>query len=225
VIKALRVNAVSLANNHSANAGKDGLANTRKVLEAEKIAAIGGPGDADTGRTASFTGQNLTLHVIGVHTLASHPDLTAVIKDLKKTANDRVLVMPHWGAEYKTVHGSSQAADAHAWVDAGADLVIGAHPHVVQDSETYKGVPIVYSLGNFIFDQWFSVETQRGMLVGGEFTDQGLRLFGLPVGIKDSQPYLLKGEEKKQRLERIYEPLAQFRRETPLGTELFFPVD
>ena len=223
VVKALHVNAVSLANNHSLNAGQAGLENTRSVLTAAGVTPVGGPSDVDTVKALTISGQGISLHVITVLTLDSNPDLSSLIKSLKQTASDRVLVFPHWGVEYQTTHSSGQASQAHAWIDAGADLVIGAHPHVVQDSELYKGVPIIYSMGNLIFDQGFSVETQRGMLVGGEFTDQGLRIFGLPVGIKSSAPSLLTGAEKATRLSRIYDPLKSSLRTTETGTELYFP--
>lgn len=224
VVTGLNLNAVSLANNHSLNAGKSGLANTEKVLSDAKVTPIGGPSDSDTVKTATFTGQTINLHVITVHTLSSNPNLTTLIQSLKKTDNDRVLIFPHWGTEYATKHSSSQASQAHAWVEAGADLVVGAHPHVVQDAEVYQGVPIIYSLGNFIFDQWFSVETQRGMMIGGEFSADGLRLFGLPIGIINSQPYLLSGAEKLERIDRIYSPLSEYVRSTPAGSELYFPL-
>ncbi len=223
VAKALGVNAVSLANNHSANAGKAGLANTREVLTAAGIAPIGGPADSDIDKTFSVTGKGLILHVIGVHSLGGSPDLFALIASLKKSPTDRVLVFSHWGAEYQTAHGATQEELAHDWVDAGADLVVGAHPHVVQDAEVYKGVPIIYSLGNFIFDQWFSTETERGMLLGGEFTNDGLRLYGLPIGINKARPYLLAGTEKATRLERIYQPLTEYMRDSEQGQEVFVP--
>lgn len=216
----LGLNGVSLANNHSANAGKKGLDTTYAMLDGAKIAAIGGPSDTYVARTASFTGQNLTLHVIGVHLLATTPDLTAQIQNLKKDPTNRVLIFPHWGAEYKAVHGKSQEVQAYSWIDAGADLVIGAHPHVIQDAEVYKGKPIFYSMGNFVFDQTFSKETQEGLLIGGSFSDEGLRVFALPVGVEKYKPYLMEGDRSEVILENLYASLTEFRH----GTELFFPL-
>jgi poly-gamma-glutamate synthesis protein (capsule biosynthesis protein) len=72
---------------------------------------------------------------------------------LAKNANaDAIFVMVHWGVEYTAVPSARQKEWGRVFIDAGADAVIGGHPHVVQPSELYKGRPIVYSMGNFIFD-------------------------------------------------------------------------
>lgn len=73
-----------------------------------------------------------------------------------------MIVNIHFGTEYQKKHNKTQENIAHTLVDNGAAIIIGHHPHVVQDSETYKGVPIYYSLGNFIFDQPFP-ETLEGL--------------------------------------------------------------
>jgi poly-gamma-glutamate synthesis protein (capsule biosynthesis protein) len=70
-----------------------------------------------------------------------------------KERTDLVIVSPHWGVEYEAQARNSQVILAHRMVDAGADMVIGHHPHVIQNYEVYNGKPIFYSLGNFIFDQ------------------------------------------------------------------------
>jgi poly-gamma-glutamate capsule biosynthesis protein CapA/YwtB (metallophosphatase superfamily) len=64
-----------------------------------------------------------------------------------------VVVVPHWGVEYDSQQNSEQTLWAHIFIDAGADAVVGGHPHVVQPTETYKGKSIVYSMGNLIFDE------------------------------------------------------------------------
>ena len=78
---------------------------------------------------------------------------------------DVVVVSFHWGEEYKTVHNQHQETIARAALDAGADMIAGHHPHVRQDMATYDGKTVVYSLGNFIFDQSFSKETMTGLSV------------------------------------------------------------
>lgn len=95
--------------------------------------------------------------------LASDPDLEEIIKNAKKKC-DVLIVSFHFGEEYKLIHNERQKNLAHTAIDNGADIIIGHHPHVVEDIEEYKGKPIVYSLGNFIFDQNFSKDTMRGML-------------------------------------------------------------
>ncbi len=218
----LKLNAVSLANNHTANQSKMGLATTRELLERANIKWIGGPGDTDTVNVGTFEGHNRTLKVIGVHTLYGTPDLTGLIKELKQDSKNRVLVFPHWGTEYMYKHGSSQEAAAHAWIDAGADIVIGAHPHVIQDSELYKNKPVIYSIGNFVFDQTFSTETQQGLLIAGKFDDDGLDLFALPIQATKYQPALMRGSGKQAILDKLYGPFTGQMQKSEAGTLLHF---
>lgn len=89
---------------------------------------------------------------------------------------DLVVVSFHWGDEYQTKHNQKQEQFAKAAIDAGADLIIGHHPHVVQEVEQYKDGWIAYSLGNFVFDQNFSKETTQGLVLkvkisGGKITN------------------------------------------------------
>jgi gamma-polyglutamate biosynthesis protein CapA len=86
------------------------------------------------------------------------------VKLLKNKA-DYLVVLPHWGIEYQSKASLSQERLAKKLIDAGADLIIGSHPHVIQNYEIYNNKPIFYSLGNFIFDQYFSLETQKGLAV------------------------------------------------------------
>ncbi len=94
--------------------------------------------------------------------LAGDPNLATIITNAKKQV-DVLAVSFHWGNEYSPAN-SHQEKIAHAAIDAGADIVIGTHPHVMERVEEYKGKLIFYSLGNFIFDQSFSPHTMRGMV-------------------------------------------------------------
>lgn len=93
--------------------------------------------------------------------LASDPNLGEIVKNAKASA-DYLVVSVHWGDEYKP-HNARQEFLAHNLIDAGADIVAGHHPHVAQDVEAYGKGLIIYSLGNFVFDQYFSEETMQGM--------------------------------------------------------------
>lgn len=95
--------------------------------------------------------------------LASDPNFSNIIKQAK-TSCDVLIVSFHWGEEYQP-HNARQSKLAHLAIDSGADIIVGAHPHVAQDIEIYKNKPIMYSLGNFIFDQYFSPETMQGLVV------------------------------------------------------------
>src|SRR3989344_2103176 len=99
-LKFLRVNAVSLANNHTANQGKQGLADTRNLLEEAGIKSIGGPGDRDIPKVGIFTGQDMNLIVIGVHTLYGPPDISDVIRQYKQDPETRILFFRNGGTEY-----------------------------------------------------------------------------------------------------------------------------
>lgn len=96
--------------------------------------------------------------------LASDPDFDSIIKNAKSQVDDLVVSF-HSGIEYQTVHNTRQEQIFKRAVDDGADIVVGAHPHVGEDIQTYKGITMMYSLGNFIFDQSFSKDTMQGLFV------------------------------------------------------------
>ncbi|MFY9589027.1 MAG: CapA family protein, partial [Actinomycetota bacterium] len=119
----------------------------------------------------------------------SDEDLAAVVGDVKRARKlaDVVIVYPHWGQEYVAKPNADQIRVAHALIDAGADMLIATHPHWVQGAEVYKGHLIAYSLGNFVFDQTWSTETQEGAAL--QLTFWGPRLVGasfVPVRIEDA---------------------------------------
>lgn len=106
--------------------------------------------------------------------LASDPRLPEIIRTAKSKC-DVLIVSYHWGIEYKKIHNMRQEVLAHIAIDNGADMVVGHHPHVMEDIETYNGHPIVYSLGNFIFDQYFSKDTMEGMVFTATFTGNTIK--------------------------------------------------
>ena len=87
----------------------------------------------------------------------------SAIKQLKIA--DMAIVSMHWGEEYQLRSNKFQQEIGRALVEAGADIIIGHHPHVIQEIERYKNGWIAYSLGNFIFDQNFSEETMKGLML------------------------------------------------------------
>jgi poly-gamma-glutamate synthesis protein (capsule biosynthesis protein) len=106
---------------------------------------------------------------------------------------DFLIVFQHWGVEYQTVESSHQQALARAAIDAGADLVVGAHPHVIQPHEIYKSKPIIYSLGNFVFDQMrgvaavgnvLALTVQRSRLLDWKLQSARIGDFGQPDWIQ-----------------------------------------
>ncbi len=104
--------------------------------------------------------------------LASDPNFSQIISEAK-TKVDVLVVSFHWGDEYKA-HNIRQEKLAHLAIDSGADIIAGGHPHVAQDLETYNDKLIIYSLGNFIFDQYFSKETMQGLVVQTTISKDGV---------------------------------------------------
>ena len=94
--------------------------------------------------------------------------------ELIKTSDpqiDILIVMPHWGEEYKDIANKFQVDAAHRMIENGADIIVGSHPHWVQNYEEYLGKLVYYSLGNFIFDQSWSEETKKGLVVKMTFDE------------------------------------------------------
>ncbi len=90
--------------------------------------------------------------------------ISTAIKTARDNGADIVVVMPHWGVEYSLKQSPRQVEWGRFFIDSGADAVVGGHPHVVQPTETYNGKPIVYSMGNFIFDG-MSGDALKGQMI------------------------------------------------------------
>ncbi len=159
---------LSLANNHGNNFGQAGLDQTRKFLDTAGIHYFGDPGNIQGFLSVTTSYHNITLGFVGYHQLIEK-GFEKVIAEIQRIRPevDVLIAMPHWGIEYVTNTPSYlQKKEGHEMIDAGVDIIIGAHPHVIEPIEIYKEKVIFYSLGNFIFDQYFSEETQTGLAVG-----------------------------------------------------------
>jgi len=220
---------LSLANNHTPNLGIQGLADTFDYLSKVGIAYVGGGRNAveankpiyitRKGITFAFLAYNDTDVVpayyeatdtrAGTAFMRSEKMIVAV-KEAKQKAKF-VIVSMHAGNEYTDRPNDSQMSFAHQAIDAGAELVIGHHPHVVQPIEKYNRKYILYSLGNFIFDQNQSDEVKQGLAIKILFNGNGVRQISFyPVLIQDfSQPKFLEGDEMRQVLARLRYPFAE----------------
>ncbi len=160
---------VTLANNHTYDFGKEGFDNTRSVLEKSGILSSGHPKKVDADYVVKFHNGDVDISFVSFNAFDPAFPRDAAIKLVQtlKESGDAgyILVNIHWGTEYSDYSNSDQQTLAHDLIDAGADTIIGHHPHVTQEKEIYKGKAIYYSLGNFIFDQYFSPRTQHGLLV------------------------------------------------------------
>ena len=203
VLKWIGVGAVSLANNHTNNAGTSGFASTKKMLDKSGIKYFGLPEGYTEASVLRIDGE-VPISIIGIMTLENFDQaaLEAKIK-AEKAAGQFVIVYPHWGTEYAPKHSASQKQMAKGWITAGADLIVGSHPHVTQDFEIIDGKPVIYSLGNFVFDQFFSEETQQGLVLAGTITKEKITLTFLPTKEKLVKPELMRGSEKTNKLKTI----------------------
>lgn len=208
------IDVVSLANNHIWDYGRRAFIDTYEVLEKNGIGAAGaGPDYAwahrpvvrSVGATdiAYLAYTNLLPKWLGLASstpAAARYDDETLRNDIAKAKEeaDVVAVSFHWGDEYETVHNAEQERVAKLAIDAGAKIIVGHHPHVVQKVEEYNGGLILYSLGNFVFDQNFSKDTKRGLAV--EVRLSGEEIVGFTkkevAFTKDFQPYFV--EQQKQ---------------------------
>lgn len=160
------INVVSLANNHILNFGKDGLEDTKRYLDNSNILYTGVDNLAvkeikDT--TFGFLGFDFTVNV------PTQKDWDLIKESDSKV--DVLIIGVHWGEEYKEKANNNQRAWARKMVENGADVISGHHPHWVEDYEYINGKPVYYSLGNFVFDQMWSEETKKSLLVKLTFED------------------------------------------------------
>ncbi len=178
---------MGLANNHTYDQGIPAFLDTMRYLHEDGLEFFGHPMEA----RPEYVLKHGDINFIGFHDTFQgdfiEEDALAVITDTA-SADTFDIVSIHWGPEYALTSAEVQQELGHKIIDAGADLIIGHHPHVVQEIEEYEGKLIFYSLGNFIFDQYFSPDVQEGLTVGIEFTDDGVMYRLIPVIIDKSQP-------------------------------------
>jgi len=213
---------VSLANNHTLDFGREGLADTLRHVRAAGVRTVGAgptPEEAPALEVLSVRGLRVGfLAFLGMfppilqpvrgapHVAMAYP---STVRDTVREAAKRcdvLVVSLHAGREYSFRRSARQQQIARAAVDAGAHLVIGHHPHVVQDTEVYRGTPIVYSLGNFVFDpspRFLRDGGRRWSAMLEADLEQGRvrrwRLVGLRI--VDRQPRLAAGARKGQKAE------------------------
>lgn len=160
------VNVVTIANNHAGNYGVEGIIETKKTLTEYGVDYTG------DGNLATKEVKGVKFGFLGFNYLYGKPseyDLK-MVKESKETV-DVLIVGVHWGEEYQAKAGTKQKEIADLLTKAGADIVVGHHPHWVQDEEVVNGKPVFYSLGNFVFDQMWSQKTKEGLAIRLTFRD------------------------------------------------------
>lgn len=208
---------VSLANNHAYDYGPEALLDTMETLNEAQIPYVGAGANLEEAEKPSYfiangkkiaivsaTQVERTLNYTkeatetepGVLKTLNPEKFVAVIKEAKKNA-DYVIVYVHWGTEQNPYFERDQEELADAYIEAGADAIIGGHTHCLQGCEYRNGVPIIYSLGNF----WFNsnkLDTGIAQLVIRK--DGNIDFRFLPCIQKRNQTYLVTEEQEKQRI-------------------------
>lgn len=178
--------AVSLANNHTDNRGVDGFTETKQHLEDHKIQYFGHY-DYDnltdvcevislptqvTYDDNSVKKESLPVALCGYEGVFGIPTQSALAVMERYAKVMPVIAMPHMGVEYQATADKLKTNTYRSMIDHGADMVLGGHPHWVQNTESYKGHLIVYSMGNFIFDQQGNSELTRSASIHVKLTSQ-----------------------------------------------------
>ncbi len=154
---------VSLANNHVFNFGNQGLSQTKQYLTDAGIAYFGEP-FSQAYHIEDIRGTRIGFVGFNEFFPPSKDDVLKTLRSLA-TTTDFIVAFMHWGYEYTSEPNTYQQSLAREFIDAGADFVVGGHPHVIQTHELYNGKEIYYSLGNFVFDQYFSEDVRCGLFV------------------------------------------------------------
>lgn len=203
------VDVASLANNHAGNYGLDAINYTTNLLnnKGALVTGLNGPVYRDVrGLKFAFLGYNDIGHKQQGISWADEAIIQSEIAEARRNA-DVIIVTYHWGAEYRNQPDARQKYLGRFTVDAGANLVIGNHPHWIQPIEIYKDKLITYAHGNFVFDQEWSQKTKEGVVGKYTFYDnQLIDVEYLPIQINNyGQPYFLEGIKKKSILENMRE--------------------
>jgi len=207
------IDLVTLANNHILNQGAQGLEETKNILTAEQIKSIGAGQNSEIAwRPEIFTIKDQKFAFLAYaypndNSVATtdqpgiaNMDIEKMITDVKKLKqeNDTVIVTMHAGEEYTTKPNEQQITFAHQAIEAGADLVIGHHPHWPQIWEIYQDKPIIYSLGNLVFDQMWSKETSQGLLAKLTWQGGWQEIEFIPINIRNyGQAEVMSNESEK----------------------------
>ncbi len=188
-LKLLNFNFFNLANNHILDQGNVGLKETREHLDKIGYDYVGCPdGVAGDHSITTLRKKGYNIGMIGVSNVYRKLDSEALKEKIKRleSSSDIVIVNVHWGEEYEHQFNKEQRSLAYSLIDSGADIIIGHHPHVIQGMEIHENRPIFYSLGNFIFDQYFSQDTQEGLAVELEFKGGKAEFNLLPIISRES---------------------------------------
>ncbi|WP_246320388.1 CapA family protein [Paenibacillus qinlingensis] len=221
-LKQAGVDIVNLANNHIMDYGSEGLLDTMKALDQEGIKRVGaGKDNLEAYQPTIVEKDGMKIAVFGFSRVVpeaswkaapGHPGVAETynykppveaIEKAKATA-DLVVVVAHWGVERDDNPDKNQKELAHRYIDAGADLVIGGHPHVLQGFEQYKGKWIAYSLGNFIFTTNDTPKTWETVILEAACKkDKSCNIHLVPILTKLALPTPMNEEDGAKLFQRL----------------------
>jgi poly-gamma-glutamate capsule biosynthesis protein CapA/YwtB (metallophosphatase superfamily) len=214
---------VSLANNHSMDYGESGLLDTMDHLEQHGLRYVGAGEDSRSayssekveinGKVISFLGFSKVLPNGSWYPTNDKPGVASgyqlenmySLVEREKRTSDYLFVLIHWGNEKELNFTQEQETIAHALIDNGADAVIGSHPHVLQGFDIYKGRPIAYSLGNFLFPDYVTGESAETGMFELRINEEGLDSFFHPMYINQDHIYPSEAENIKERFDKLTE--------------------
>lgn len=222
LLKEMGIDIVTLANNHALDFGTDALLDTCDTLDEAGIYRVGAGANLEEarkpvimeikGKTIGFLGASRVIPVGSWNATATSPgmlttyDPAMLLEDIKsaKETCDFVIVYVHWGIERDEYPQDYQRTMGKQYIDAGADMVIGSHPHVLQGMEYYNGKPIVYSLGNFVFGS----SIPKTALLTADWDGENLSLAFVPGTSSGGYTRPLTGEDEKQAFYRYLTGLS-----------------
>ena len=227
VLKELGVDVVKLANNHACDYGSQSLLDTMDTLKGAEIEYIGAGKDLEEAMTpvymevdgkivAFVAATRAEKNIKTPQAIETEPGVlrcyetdlfVQTIKEAKKNA-DFVLAYVHWGTEYSHELEEVQLTSGKEYLDAGADAIIGAHSHCLQGMEYYEGKPIIYSLGNY----WFNEKTLDTMLLelhfSGNDLDGQLDVKVIPAIQEDYKTTFVSDKEERERIFSFLEGIS-----------------
>jgi poly-gamma-glutamate synthesis protein (capsule biosynthesis protein) len=221
-LKGAGFSVLSVANNHMGDWDREAYFDTLQRLKENEISYTGGGINLSEAERPTILEKNgIKIGYLGFSDkgptwlkaiekesgilLVSNPRFNEIIKNASSLV-DYLVVSIHFGEEYQKKHNERQEFLAHLAIDNGAKIVIGHHPHVMEDTEIYKNGLIAYSLGNFIFDQYFSKDTMEGMLLQVKLSKDGSMLIQkniLQLNKVFQPEKIIPGKEEKIKLKVI----------------------
>jgi poly-gamma-glutamate capsule biosynthesis protein CapA/YwtB (metallophosphatase superfamily) len=249
MLKRASIKAVTCANNHAMDYGVDGMTDTRQTLDDAGIGHFGTGNNLSEARAPLIMEKNgLKVGFLGyyfqnaedmiepaeIYALDDKPGVSGCYTDLEKikamvsedvaalASNvDAVIPFFHWGKEGKYVVRDYQIEIAHLCINQGARAVLGAHPHRVHGVEVYKGAPIFYSLGNFVYGGVKNPPDNLTMIAQLRIDHKRVKASIIPVQFTNwpdvpFQPVILEGDQRQQAIARVTDLSSVFRHTLPM---------